>query len=162
MRQIKETRTIYKFGDNKEVDEKIKDNIEYSWNLYEHNMIERIDTLKKLAELLGGNLDYSLSCVPDRGEFIKITPINDELNFKALWEAIDIEKECPLTGVYYDHDIIDHLSKYNLTIESLNNAFNNYIESIHDEYESMLTTEYLADMCEANDYEFEANGKLYY
>jgi hypothetical protein len=161
MRQITETKTIYKFGDNKEVDEKIKDNMAYNWDLYEHNMVERIDTLKKLADLLYGDLDYSLSCVPDRGEFIKITPIIDELNFQALWEVIISDEACPLTGVCYDHDILDYLAPAKLTLETLDDALTNYIQCIHAEYESMLTTDYIADMCEANEYEFEANGKLY-
>lgn len=161
MREVTETRQVYKFGDNDKVDQNIRDHVANHWDMYEHCMNDRLDTLKAIASLLDANLDYSLSCVPDRGEFIKFSPKYDELNFDALWEAIDIEKECPLTGVCYDHDIIDHLSKYNLTVDSLNNASGKFMSSIHDEYQSMLTDEYITDMCEANEYEFNANGTIY-
>jgi hypothetical protein len=102
-----------------------------------------------------------LSCVPDRGEFIKITPKNEKLNFKALWKVIDVEKDCPLTGVCYDHDIIDHLSEYNMTAKGLNYALGIYIESIHSEYESMFEDGYLEDYCEANEYEFTEDGEIF-
>jgi hypothetical protein len=93
MRIITKKINIYKFHEaNDELKEKIKENFHLDGFLYEHNIKDRIETLKKLAEILDGNLDYSLSCVPDRGEFIKITPKNEKLNFKALWKVIVVEK----------------------------------------------------------------------
>lgn len=162
MRQITEIFTVYKFSDAPEkVKEKIREHFHYDFDLYEHSMQERIATLEKVAELLNGRLDYSISYVPDRGEFISIKPKNESLDFDSLWEVVNTEKDCPFTGVCYDHDIIDHLSKYNLNEKGLQFALDKYIESIHDEYESMLTDEYLADLCEANDYEFLENGRIY-
>lgn len=161
MRQVTEIKTIYKFNTAPDkIKEKIRDFL--SVDLYEHNMIERIETLKKVAEILNGKLDYSLSCVPDRGEFISIKPSNMyELDYTALWELIDVEKDCPLTGHCYDHGIIDQLTKYSMTDNNLNNILNNYIKSIHDEFESMLKDEYLSELCEANEYEFYSNGTIY-
>lgn len=162
MREVVETFNVYTYRSApKEIQDKIREYIVTNWDLYEHIMEERVHTLKEVASLLNAELDYSLSCVPNRGEFIKMTPKYDSLNFSSLWEAIDIEKECPLTGVCYDHDLIDHLSKYNLNTNTLNNAFKEFIESIHDEYKVMCESEYIADMCESNEYEFYGNGKLY-
>lgn len=164
MRTITKEYNIYKFQDSntpKEVKERIREYFHLDFDLYEHSMIERIKTLKKVAEILGGDLDYSISCVPDRGEFIKISPKYDQLDFESFWDVINKELDCPFTGVCYDHDIIDHFTRYNLNIDTLNTALNDYLKSIHDEYESMLTDEYLNDLCEANEYEFYENGKLY-
>ena len=159
MREVSETFNIYTFESApKELKEKITNYL--SEGLYDHAMDERIDTLKALAKVLDANLDYSLSCVPDRGEFIRLKPNHDSLDFDALWNIIDVDKECPLTGVCYDHDIIDHLTKYNLK-DSLNNALNEYINSIHEEYRSMLKDDYINDLCEANEYEFTVDGKIY-
>lgn len=162
MRTVTKKINVYKYNEaNAELKEKIKNNFHLDGFLYECCMEERVETLKKLAEILDGDLDYSLSCVPDRSEFITISPKNEKLDFKALWEVIDVEKDCPLTGVCYDHDIIDHFSKYNMTVDGLNNALNIYIESIHSEYESMFEDEYLIDLCEANEYEFTEDGKIF-
>ena len=113
MRTEQITKTYLQFN---ELDDKQKQTVVETFDndgwMYEHCLIERIDTLKKLAEYLNGNLDYCISCVPDRGEFITIKPIDNELDFDSLWDVIDVEEDCPLTGVCYDHDIIDHLSKY--------------------------------------------------
>lgn len=163
MRIVTEIIEIYTFDDaSPELRDKIRDYFHSDGYHYEHCMFERIDTLKKLAEILGGKLDYSLSCVPDRGEFIEIKPLyNEGLDFASLWEVIDQEKECPLTGCYYDHDIIDQLTLHTMTNEGLQNALDSFIDDIHKEYEFMLTDEYLSDLCEANEYEFTIDGKLY-
>jgi len=164
MRLITETKTIYKFNSApNDIKEKIKEYLTNDGTLYEHNFNDRIATLKKVAELLDGKLDYFISVVPIRGEFIKVIPNgdNDTLNYVALWDAVDVDEECPLTGDCYDHDFIDHLSKYNMCDERLNFALSEFLKSIHDEWENMCGDEYLADHCEANDYEFYSNGKIY-
>ena len=162
MREVTEKFNVYSFKEaSKELKEKIRDNIAQNWDLYDHHMNERIETLKKVAELLNAKLDYSISCVPDRGEYIKMTPIYSEFTFQEFWDAIDVDEACPLTGVCYDHDIIDCFTLHNLNSNTLKDSFNNFLKSIHDEYESMLQDDYLTDLCEANDYEFKEDGKLY-
>ena len=47
-------------------------------------------------------------------------------------------------------------------MENLREALKKYIESIHREYEDMLSDEYLTDYCEANGYEFTEDGKIYH
>jgi len=167
MREVTETFKVYTFSSApKEVKEKIRDYFHSEFDLYEHCMIERIETLKKVAEILDADLDYSISCVPDRYEFIKMSPksgfvYNEGLDFESFWNVINQEKECPFTGICYDHDIIDQFTKHNLNEEKLNEVLSDYLKSIHDEYESMLQDDYLEDLCDANEYEFTENGKLY-
>jgi len=133
----------------------VADNFDIDGQLYEHCMEERIDTLKSFATYLKGNLDYSISCVPDRGEFIEIKDIcEDEIKDK-LTQFVNNPNDCPLTGVYYDEDLRESLKNNTLDKQGLKYALQDYLNSIHSEYESMLTLEYIEDMCNANDYEFD-------
>jgi hypothetical protein len=162
MREVTEKFNVYKFNEaDRELKDKIIEYLSSDSMLYDYIFQERQATLEEIAKLLDATLDFSYSVVPDRGEFIKFTPKYEELNFKAFWEVIDQEKECPLTGCFYDHDFIDHLSGYNLTESALKKAGQEFIKSIHEEWESMLTDDYINDLCEANDYEFTNNGKIY-
>ena len=85
MRTVTKSFPVYTF---KSAPKEVKENIiEYFANdssLYEHCMSERLDTLKVVANLLHATLDYSLSCVPDRGEYIRFIPMNDELNYQLF------------------------------------------------------------------------------
>lgn len=164
MRQVTETINLYTYqGLISEIKKltKIKENIKEELrndNSYGDWILEeRIKTLKKFAETLNGKLDYSVSLVPDRGEYIKIVPINDELNFKALDKIVASGKSCPFTGVCYDDDLIEGYKE----TKSITETLNRYLESIHNEYESIFEDSYLSEHCEGNDYEFTANGKLY-
>lgn len=162
MRTIIKKNHVYKFNTAPEnVKEKIREYFSNDFDLYEPYMVERIKTLKALTSLLSGRLDYSISCVPDRGEFIKIDPIEENLDFDDIKDAIENLENCPLTGVCYDADILESIKENGLNPESLQDALNTYLESIHNEYYSMLEDEYLQDLCEANDYEFTENGKLF-
>lgn len=140
-------KTYAKFNElNQEQKQKVIENFDRDGWLYEHCMKERIETLKKFATYINGSLDCSIGCVPDRGEFISIKDFNQAMYLKALKL-----KDCPFTGVCYDDDLIDCLNRFG----ELYAGLNCYLESIHQEYESMLTEDYIGDMCEANDYEFD-------
>lgn len=157
METIIETFNVYTFEEaSKELRDKIRYEIDRNWNLYEHHMQERIETLKCVADYLQCDLDYSLSCVPSRGEYIKLSPKNYNSIEENLPDLLEIKESCPFTGVCYDDDIIDDIKEH-----GIDTALNKYIKSIHDEYEYMLTDEYLLEHCEANDYKFKENGELY-
>lgn len=121
-------------------------NFSDGWH-YEHCLYERIDTLKAFAKYVRGALDYSISCVPDRGEFISVKGICVE----SLKEFLRDKKDCPLTGVCYDEDLRDALKKNS----NMSDAFRDYLKAIHDEYEYMCSKEYIGELCEANGYEFD-------
>lgn len=133
----------------------VVDNFDRDGYLYEFNMVDRIATLEAFAKYLNGKLDYSISCVPDRGEFIKISVDCEETLKSNLTEFMNDKNDCPLTGACYDEDLRDALEHTNLDNNALKDALQDYLNSIHSEYESMLTLEYIEDMCNANDYEFD-------
>ncbi len=157
MREVTEKFNVFTFKTaSKELKQKIIENFDSDGFLYEHCMEERIETLKEFTKYIGGTLDYSISLVPDRGEFITIKGYVNDLVEQSL-----SLKNCPFTGVCYDDDLIDFI-KNNIDGEmSLDGAFNDYLKSIHDEYQSMLEEDYISDLCEANDYEFTEDGKIY-
>jgi len=161
MRTVVKTINIYKFETAPEkIKEKIRDYFYTDFDLYDFYMDERIKSLKGFSEYFDLSLDYSLSCVADRGEFIRFEGDLDDIGKEDLKELND----CHFTGVCYDEDILDVLKKSlpsNDVLEALNINIQSYINSIHSEYQAMLKDEYLSDLCESNGYEFTENGKLY-
>lgn len=139
------TKTVYTIDEhpNKEaVYQWINDN----WHdLNEHGVSEVIDSLKALQKIIGGKLDYCISQVPDRGEFISFTDYDDE----ALNNLNP--DECELTGVCYDFEVIHFMQRGN--IEAI-------LDSIHDETEYLYSNQALYDLCQANEYEFYEDGEI--
>lgn len=151
MREVTETFNVYTFETaNDELREKIIDYFS-GVDLYDFCLEERVETLKALAKEIDAKLDYSLSCVPSRGEFISFYHDHDSINVDHLKAD-----ECPLTGCCYDQDLISDIQNH-----GIDKAITNYINSIHDEYQSMLAAEYISELCESNDYEFTVDGKIY-
>jgi len=165
VREVTETFNVFTYSS---APEEIKKKIIESFDdgeLYDHLMPERIESLTLFAKEIGCRVDWSLSVVPDRGEYIRFTYENDEDVIHQL-SKIDTSGECPFTGVCYDEDIIDSFRDIKVKTESdLLQVFSiiqeNYIRSIHDEYESMISHSYISDHCEANEYEFTKDGILY-
>ena len=148
MRIIVETKKVYTF---KEASRDLKDLIKEvsfsdGWH-FEHYFEERIASIEALSKHLGIKVDYSIGYFPSRGEFIRFQDSVDKKELKKLNKL-----DCPLTGVCYDHDLIDAL---------LSNNIQSYIDSIHNEYNKTLEDSYLIDFCESNNYEFTINGSLY-
>jgi len=161
MRTVIKEIKVYTFQDApSDIKEKIRDYFATDFDLYDFYMDERVKSLKEFSKYFGLTLDYSLSCVPDRGEFIRFEGDLDDIGKEDLKEL----NECHFTGVCYDEDILDILKKSLLSndvLEAFNINIQSYINSIHSEYEAMLKDEYLSDLCESNGYEFTENGKLY-
>ena len=154
MRVITKRIELFTFKEaNKELRDKIRDSFSTIYNIYEHSTQERIETLKGVAKFINGKLDYTISFDFLRGNYIKITEFDNAL----LRDLMNSEESCPLTGVCYDDDIIELLKKG----ISLQETLENYLKSIHDEYEEMLKDDSLLDHCEANEYEFTIDGKIY-
>lgn len=125
--------------------------IRANWHdLADYSTDDMTASLKGLAAHVNGRLDYSLSPVPDRGEFVRITDYNRE----ALADLYTRKDDCPLTGHCYDVAMIEGL--YNGNLESV------ALETLHAEGEYIYSDEGLLDMCEANGYEFLENGEFYY
>ena len=145
MREI--TYKVYTFDEhpNKQV---VFEWVRNNWHdLAQHNVEEMIDSLKAASDEFGGRLDYAISAVPDRGEFVKITGFSRELLAKARAKA----GECPLTGVCWDITVIDGLRDGDLEYQVL--------KALHAETEYAYSDEGLADTLSVNDYEFTISGE---
>ena len=134
--------TIEEHPDKDKVFNWIRDN----WHdLNNYSVDEFIQSLEALQKVIGGKLDYAISAVPDRGEFISLKGYDK----KAL-NKLD-KTEYPLTGVCWDYDIIEALQ---------NGSIGDALKSLHKDTEYVYTDEGLHEMCEVNQYEFLENGEL--
>lgn len=146
MRQ--ETINIYTIEDHPEPE------ICYEWirnnwhDLGQHYVNDMITILEALANEIGGVLDYSISIVPDRGEFVHIT----DFDVEKLRELEAKKDNCPLTGKCYDIEAIDGLANGALGIQVLT--------TLHQEGEYIYSDEGLKEFCLANEYEFYESGKV--
>ena len=121
--------------------------IRNNWHdLNQHTVDEVIKSLTKLQEVIGGDLNYSISQVPDRGEFISFKNYDREKLCRLNSD------DCPLTGVCWDIDVIQ-----NLRVNNINNVLN----IIHKDTEYVYSDEGLEELCIANEYEFDENGKFH-
>ena len=139
------TKTVYTIEEHPNK-AKVFDWIRDNWHdLNNCSVDEFIDSLKALQKKIGGKLDYAISAVPDRGEFISLKGYDK----KALKE-LD-KTECPLTGVCWDYDIIEALQHGNIETA---------LRSLHKDTEYIYSDEGLHELCEANEYEFYENGEI--
>lgn len=82
---------------------------------------------------------------------------------KIFWES-----SCPMTGVCYDDDLLkpfieflDNPNESSDLEDLISDGVSNLASSINSEYEHRKTEDYIAESCEANDYEFYADGSNY-
>ena len=120
--------------------------IRNNWHdLNSHSVDEVVASLAALQIKIGGTLDWSISAVPDRGEYITFRNYDK----KALKELDS--SECPLTGVWSDC----------LVIEGMQEGYpEKVLRSLHEDTEYLYSDEGLMDMCEANEYEFNEEGEV--
>jgi len=134
------------------IDEHPNPSAVYEWirdnwhDLNQHSVDEMIDSIKALSNKIGGSFDYSISAVPDRGEFIRFKDYDQE----ALAELN--AGECPLTGVCWDADLIEALQKGDPS---------KALESIHYNTEHIYSDKGLEELCESNEYEFTEEGNVF-
>jgi hypothetical protein len=119
----------------------IRDN----WHhLNEHSVNEVSQSIKALSEVIGGSYNYSIGQFEDRGEFISFLDYDKEELMKL--NAI----ECPLTGVTWDIDLIEGMQK---------DDNNKVLNALHNHSRYVYSNEGLLELCFANDYEFNEQGK---
>jgi hypothetical protein len=122
--------------------------IRENWHdLNHHSLQEFAESLKALWEKVGGELKWSIGTVPDRGQFISLADYNID-KMRELFDQID---ELPLTGVCWDHAIIEN-AYYNQIGHSL--------AALHSDTEHVYSNDGLFDLCISNDYEFYENGEI--
>ena len=134
------------------IDEHPNPSAVYEWirnnwhDLNQHSVNEMVDSIKKLSEKIGGTFDYSISSVPDRGEYIRFKDFDKE----ALAELN--AGECPLTGVCWDAYLIEALQEGNPS---------KALKAIHSDTEYIYSDEGLKELCESNEYEFTEEGNIF-
>jgi hypothetical protein len=178
MREVTETFKVYKFLEPdtpEEVNEKIKDQFRLSPYFGWWIIDDRLKTLKAFAKYLESDLDYSISLVPDRGEFIKLKngqwqgylnekvhkEINDNHFLDLVYDFINNSQDCPLTGFCCDEELRESLKKYRNEINMMQRVFNDFLDSTHQEYEALFEDDNLKEYCDMNDFEFKEDGTLY-
>jgi hypothetical protein len=145
IRQINEN--AYTIGDHPNP-QAVYDWVRGNWHdLGEHTVREMLDSLKALADHVGGTLDYSLGLFPDRGEFVRITGGN------RSWLKGIKSREYPLTGVCWDQDVICGYRDGNLESKVLS--------ALHSEGEYRYSDEGIHEHIECNEYCFKLNGEFY-
>ena len=93
---------------------------------------------------------------------------NKGLYMVSYYSNINTSCECPLTGVCYDHSLLNPFLKFiakpdKSTFEDLiTDAFHELKKDLEDEEDSMNTDEYIIEQIEANDYEFTETGERYF
>ena len=120
--------------------------IRNNWgDLNQFSLIELVTSINKLSSTIGGTVKYSISLVPDRGEYITFSDYDEN-----ILNGLDTES-CPLTGVFWDMEIIEGLKSGNMS---------KVLDTLHDETEYQYSDEALKDFCDANEYYFFENGKF--
>lgn len=147
---------IYKYDEaSPELQEKIRENFCNTGFLFDNNIEEIVDSLKALNKILGTSLDYSISCFGDRGDFIQLKGL--DLDSLESLTALN-QKDCPLTGVFYDHLVIESAIK---AISDESEYLDDVLHYVYKECEYLVSHEAISEMCESNEYEFTEDGKIY-
>jgi len=120
--------------------------IRNNWHdLNDHATNEVINSLSALQQKIGGDLNYSISASPHRGEYISFNNYDIEL-LNKLDSSV-----CPLTGTWSDCCVIEGLKEGNPE---------KILKELHDNTEHVYSDEGLTDLCEANEYEFYLSGEV--
>lgn len=167
MRIIEEK--VYTFDEHPDK-EKCLEWVRTHWHyLADHYVDDMAGSLKALAEHFGCKVDWAVSVVPDRGEYVRFidvpeTTINDMMASGALTSAM-LEGNCPLTGMCYDENILDAfrdaLGTPHMELRDvLHQAGENALSALHVDGEYAYSDESLAEMLTSNGYEFNENGEV--
>ena len=141
------TQTVYTIDDHPNPNA-VYDWVRDNWHdIGEHTVQEMVDSLKALADHVGGILDYSIGIFPDRGEYVQITGGN-----RSLLRGL-IAEDCPLTDICWDYDVINGYRDGDLDYRALS--------ALHREGEYLYSDEGIHEHIECNEYYFKLDGEFY-
>lgn len=127
----------------------------YEWvrnnwhDLGDPDVEDMVGSLKAAKDLLGGTLDYSISIVPDRGEYVRLTGF-DRGGLATLYAE---RGEYPMTGCWSDYAVLEGLHNGSLEYEVL--------KALHMQGEYLYSDAGIRSHLIANEYEFTENGEFY-
>lgn len=171
----KATITVYQFSElSEEAKERVRhnemQNTGYSWS------DEAIKSLEALAEHFDSKLvDYSIdwfNSSPSYVEFASVYHSEEQLkNLISKLGSVNPETgkgkgNCVLTGYWVDEDAIDWLREVfnngeRVTVRLLQAAFEALLEVCQEDCKHQYSDEGLAELAEANDWEFLENGDIF-
>jgi hypothetical protein len=126
--------------------EKCFDWIRENWHdLNATSVDESIESINALQMKIGGDVDYSISQFPNRGEYITFKNYD-----KDLLSELDAN-ECPLTGICWDASLL-------LSMQDNGNA-DGLMRDLHNDSDYVYSDEGLEELCIANSYEFNELGE---
>ena len=119
-----------------------------NWHdLADSDIDDIVSSLKGLAEYVRGHLDYSISCFPDRGEFVRLTDFDSE-----RLKSLDADSY-PLTGTWSDYCVIK--SAQHDELESV------VLSVCHDCGDFRYSDEGISEFLECNEYFFLEDGRFF-
>lgn len=138
--------------------------IRENWHdLNDHSLWEVVDTLKALAKHLDFELDYSISTVPDRGEYVRFKG-SRYIQPLELQKIAELSADCGFTGVCWDCVIGDAIESNKRMIDSrefIRDVGYEMLKALHNETEYLYSDKGLQDYLECNGYEFLESGELF-
>lgn len=122
-----------------------------NWHdLGEPDVSEMADSLRALSDAIGCRIDYSISIVPDRGEYVRAdTSSYDHTAFLSLYRQ---REDLPLTGMWCDHTILEAFNQGRGELES------SVLRTLHAQGEWLYSDAGLRELCESNEYLFREDG----
>jgi len=138
---------VYEFSEHPNKDAVVKWVTDNWNNLHDYESNELVASLNAAAKTMGGKVDYSISTFPDRGEYLKFQNCDFEVidNFNP--------EDLPLTGMYWDFEVIQAIQKRNLNL---------VIDAYHKACEYIYGEENIAELCGMNVYYFYEDGRFYH
>jgi hypothetical protein len=115
------------------------------YDLNEYDIEELIESLKQLAKITGGTLDYTISLTSDPSDYITISNYDKDILYRL---SVD---DYPLTGVYWDFYVIKALRNRN---------FNEVLKTLYENTDYAYSDEGLFEHFTCNEYEFTEEGEL--
>jgi len=125
---------------------------EHWYDLNDSSRDELIESLEAFAKEVGGRLIYSICTVPDRAEYIRVYP--GEGTDKALERLYEKADQLPLTGVFWDQEVI--VSAMEGGLQNMSSV----LDTLHDETEARYSDDELREFCICNEYYFFPDGKF--
>lgn len=97
-----------------------------------------------------------------------IEHLKNKVKFAPVYSKCQREASCVLTGCCYDEDILEPIYNFlkkpdaNTNLEDLiKSCLYSWIKAMNDDYEYQISDEGVQGTCEANDYKFLENGKMF-
>lgn len=94
--------------------------------------------------------------------------LNKKYHYKYRYSKVIKDTSCVLTGYYMDDIILDPIYKFmsnpseNITFYDLmQKCLNSWVNACNEDFDSYYSEENFKELCEANEWEFLSDGKMY-